>query len=152
MRGRGNPTWSGRRRHWSVGLAASLRTVPCFSAEVKSLHPLRRPYAVCCVQANGLLHTSPGQCPVFRGLKIRRSAESAVHGGDEAGRWPAIEPNCSPRALPWAGMKQAVGLDAADSIRPPQWVRWKMWVMTNAEALGYCQASLRDGATQGGAL
>ena len=72
-----------------------------------------------------------GQRPGFRGLKIRRSAQSAVHGGDEAGRWPAIEPNCSPRALPWAGMKQAVGLDAADSIRPPQWVQWKMWVMTS---------------------
>ena len=45
------------------------------------------------------------------------SAESAIHSGDEAGRWPAMELlDALPWELPRAGMKQAVGLKVARMI------------------------------------
>jgi hypothetical protein len=40
---------------------------------------------------------------------------------DEAGRWPATaKTGDEPRALPWAGMKQAVGLNAKASTFTPE--------------------------------
>jgi hypothetical protein len=47
-----------------------------------------------------------------------------------------------PRALPWAGMNQAFGLRAPDTISSSQRVRTAMWVETGVEALGYSRMSL----------
>jgi hypothetical protein len=92
---------------------------------------LTRANAAFLLQANGLPHSSPGQRPEITTALDPASAESATHHGrkgsgwksdqghwpnaldpfDEAGRWPARTHHAhDPRALPWAGMNDAVGV------------------------------------------
>ena len=84
--------------------------------------------------ANGVAHTSPGQRPGLTGPKIMASAESAILREMKQADGLQTNPIArEPRALPWAGMSQAVGLNAAASMIRPQPGRWKMWVMTSAQ-------------------
>jgi hypothetical protein len=49
-----------------------------------------------------------------------------------------------PSALRWADMMQAVGLGTTRNMKFFESVWRQAWVMTDAEALGYFQSSLRD--------
>ena len=69
-------------------------------------------------------------------------SSSSPRRSHEAGRWPAMaKRGDEPRALPWAGMNDAVGVALPEPV-PRSGIRWaqrgleEMWVMTSAEALG----------------
>ena len=85
------------------------------------------------VHPGGMIDNSPASAGLT-GPKIMASAESAIHR--QLKQADGLQPNPiarEPRALPWAGMSQAVGLKAAACMRHPQPGRWKMWVMTSVE-------------------
>jgi hypothetical protein len=69
--------------------------------------------------ANGVIHARPGQRPGFRAENIP-SAEGAIHpcpGADDMKQAVGLQPDDNwgdePRALPWAGIKQAFGLPSS---------------------------------------
>jgi hypothetical protein len=97
-------------------------------------------------QAKGLVHTSPGQRPGNTRDVIWSQANGLPHlamkRAFSAGN--AFFLAHKPRALPWAGMSDAVG-DCNSAVmssslvwhpfrRSTKWIAAKMWVMTRAKA------------------
>ena len=133
--------------------------VPLLDARQNSPRGGNRDALRACFRRQGRHSYQPRATPWVYRPKSILSAESAIHcpeglrPGPHAASEGALigpketmsqadglqknEPARKPRALPWAGMNQAFGLRATDTVGSPQRVGLAMWVKTSAEAPGY---------------